>query len=92
MPKFKVWEEVRLNTARERATDFLADLQSCLVDRSISGRTYDALVNAIEYRKVFVVVAKEVDAEEFESYEIKMRDGKAKLPCMVTEDDLEGVS
>lgn len=91
MPKFKVGDEVVIRCNENRETDFLADLQSALTERDISGRTYDTLVKAIENRNVWRVTSVEVDSEEFATYEIQVRKTKTKAPFMVEESDLEAV-
>lgn len=84
---FKVGDQVRMKPVRNTQTNYLADLQSSLSDRDISGRCYDTWVETIEDCKPFTITKVEIDHEENASYEAKA--GKYPGPFMINHDDLE---
>lgn len=82
--KFKVGDKVKLDISNNsKRTDFLADLQMNLADRTISSRNYDVTVDAIETGKEFTIMA--VD-EPGQCYELKI--GRQELSFMPEDEDL----
>lgn len=87
MQKFNIGDSVRLRLDSNLENDLLADLESSLSERDISGRTYDVLAGAVEGHKVWTVCEVQND-DVLESSSYGLQIGKIKTPFVVDEDDL----
>lgn len=88
--KFKIGDSVRVKPLDDsRASDYLADLQSCLLEGDIIGTKYDKIykaMEAVQEEESPVFTISEIGQDD---YALKL--GKTDLPFMFDESGLEAV-